>query len=120
MPDLSGGKPLSACVICGNSQLFRQKNFPQWLGLSLLTFACIAFFVLQLLYEPRWAWGILLGSALIDGLLYLLVGDAIVCYRCQAKHAGLPKHASYEPFELATAEKFRQEKIRREMAQKQK
>lgn len=117
-PNLDGGAPLTACAVCGNAQVFRQKNFPQWLGLSLLAFACASFFVLQLLYEPRWAWGILLGSALLDGLLYVWVGDAIVCYRCHAKHAGLPKHRSYEPFELATAEKYRQEKIRREMAAK--
>jgi hypothetical protein len=118
VPDLSSDKRLDACAVCGNKQLFRQKNFPQWLGLSLLAFACAAFFILQLLYEPGRAWGILLGSALIDGLLYLLVGDVIVCYRCQAKHAGLAKQKSYEPFELAMAEKYRQERIRRELAGK--
>jgi hypothetical protein len=118
VPDLSNGKPLSSCLVCGNGQLYRQKNFPQWLGLSLLAFACASFFVLQLLYEPRWAWGILLGSAALDGLLYYFVGDAIVCYRCHAKHAGLPRHPSYDPFELATGEKYRQEKIRRELAGK--
>lgn len=105
---------LRACVACGNKQLYRQKNFPQWLGLSLLTVACVAFFVLQLLYQPEWAWTILLGSAAIDLGLYLIVGDVIVCYRCQARHTGLPKQKAYEPFELAIAEKYRQERLRRE------
>jgi hypothetical protein len=118
VPGTAGGKPLRACVVCGNEELYRQKNFPQWLGLSLLAVACASFFVLQLLYQPGWAWGVLLGSAAIDGLLYYFVGDVIVCYRCQAKHAGLPKQRSYDPFELATGEKYRQEKIRREMAGK--
>jgi hypothetical protein len=108
------GSILRRCVVCGNDQLYRQKNFPQWLGLSLLTFACAAFFILQLLYHQGWAWAILLGSAAIDLILYLIVGDVIVCYRCQARHTGLPKQKAYEPFELAIAEKYRQERRRRE------
>lgn len=105
---------LRACVVCGNQQLYRQKNFPQWLGLSLLTIACGAFFVLQLLYQPAWAWTILLGSAALDLGLYLIVGDVIVCYRCQARHTGVPSRNTYAPFELAIAEKYRQERLRRE------
>jgi hypothetical protein len=107
---------LRQCVVCRNSQLYRQKNFPQWLGLSLLTFACAAFFILQLAYQQGWAWAILLGSAAIDLGLYLIVGDVIVCYRCEARHTGLPKQKAYEPFELAIAEKYRQERLRREMS----
>ena len=77
LPRLEAGQALSACVVCGNTQVFRQKNFPQWLGLSLLAFACASFFVLQLLYEPRWAWGILLGSALIDGRIHWFVAHLV-------------------------------------------
>lgn len=111
-------QPLPACTLCGCHQVFRQKNFPQWLGISLLAAACGAFFILSGLYMRNLAWGILLGSAAFDGLLYLIVGDAIVCYRCGAKHTGLPKHRSYDPFELAIAEKYRQERLRRELALK--
>lgn len=110
--------PLPACAACGCQQLYRQKNFPHWLGLSILTVACLAFFALQGLYEPRWAWLVLIGTALFDGVLYLFVGDAVLCYRCGARHVGLPKTAAYDPFELATAEKYRQERIRREQAHK--
>jgi uncharacterized protein (DUF983 family) len=116
---LSGGKPLAGCAACGNPQFYRQKNFPQWLGLSLLAVACAAFFILQGLYLPKPAWIILIGSALIDGLLYYaIVGDMQVCYRCGARHRGLPRHSSYEPFELAIAERYRQERLRREQAKK--
>ena len=117
-PQPAGEKPVTACAACGNGQLYRQKNFPQWLGLSLLAAACGSFFVLQILYLPWVAWAVLIGSAAIDGLLYLLVGDAVVCYRCGAKHTGLAKCRAYEPFDLATAEKYRQERLRREMAAK--
>ncbi|MFL5342151.1 MAG: hypothetical protein ACJ8F7_18550 [Gemmataceae bacterium] len=118
VPDLSVGKPLTACVACGNRQLYRQKNFPQWLGLLILTFACAAFFILSGLYMRNLAWAVLLGSAAFDGLLYLFVGDALVCYRCLARHSGLPRNKAYEVFELATAEKYRQERLRRELAAK--
>jgi len=111
----SDGK-LSQCVACGNAQVYRQKNFPQWLGLSLLTVACAAFFILQGLYLKDLAWAILLGSAAIDLVLYLIVGDVIICYRCHARHVGLAKQKSYDPFELAIAEKYRQERLRREAA----
>jgi hypothetical protein len=105
---------LHACVACGNRQVYRRKNFPQWLGLLLLSGACAGFFILQGLYLPRPAWIVLLGSAAFDLVLYLIVGDVIVCYRCQARHYGLPRQKSYEPFELPIAEKYRQERLRRQ------
>ncbi len=105
---------LISCVACGNQQVYRRKNFPQWLGMLLLVGACAAFIILQGLYLPTPAWIILLGSAAIDMVLYLIVGDVIVCYRCNARHYGLSRQKSYDPFELATAEKYRQEKLRRQ------
>jgi hypothetical protein len=112
--DIANGAKLSQCIACGNAQVYRQKNFPQWLGLSLLTVACAAFFILQGLYLKNLAWAILLGSAAIDLVLYRFVGDVIICYRCHARHVGLPQQKSYDPFELAIAEKYRQERLRRE------
>jgi hypothetical protein len=117
-PEPAGEKPMAACAACGNAELYRQKNFPQWLGLSILAAACGTFFVLQILYLPTLAWAVLLGSAVLDGLLYAVVGDAILCYRCGAKHTGLPKCRAYDPFDLSTAEKYRQERLRRELANK--
>lgn len=117
-PNLSADQKLCACTACGNKQLYRQKNFPQWLGLTLLALACSAFFILSGLYMKELAWVILLGSAAFDGLLYLFVGDVVVCYKCQARHYGLPVQKSYDPFDLAIAEKYRQERLRRELAQK--
>src|SRR5439155_24095686 len=86
--------PPAGCALCGNGELFRQKDFPQWLGLSVLAAACATFFVLQVLYHQWLAWAVLLGSAALDGLLYYgLVGDAVVCYRCGARHRGGPSRS---------------------------
>jgi hypothetical protein len=103
--------------VCGSAALYRQKDFPQWLGMSVLAAACASFFILQVLYQPWWAWAVLLGSAALDGLLYYgLVGDVVVCYRCGAQHRGGPSRA-FDPFELAVAERYRQERLRREQMQ---
>jgi hypothetical protein len=105
--------PLKHCTICGNAELYKKKGFPHWLGLTILGGACLAFLVLNLLYWQWWAWAALIGSAVFDGLLYLWVPDVIVCYRCDAHHSGIDSSASYEPFELTIAERYRQERIRR-------
>ncbi len=118
LPDaLAPDGRLTGCALCGNGELYRQKDFPQWLGLSVLAVACASFFILQVLYHQWLAWAVLLGSAALDGLLYYgIVGDAVVCYRCGAQHRGVPSRA-FDPFELAIGERYRQERIRREQLQ---
>jgi hypothetical protein len=111
---------VEACAVCGNAELYKKKDFPHWLGLSILTSACLGFVVAQGLFWPWVAWGILIASAAVDGLLYLGVRDAIVCYRCGAHHRGCPAGPAHEPFELGVAERYRQERLRRARLQAQK
>jgi hypothetical protein len=95
-----GDALLTACAICGNAEVYKKKGFPHWLGMTILAGACLAFLVLNLIYQQWWGWLILLGSAVIDGLLYLWVADVVVCYRCGAHHTGLPSTDAFSPFEL--------------------
>ncbi len=118
-PQVSEGRGtalLLACAVCGNRELYKKKGFPHWLGLSILTGSCLAFLVLSLLYYQWWGWGILLGSAAVDGLLYWCVGDVVVCYRCRA-HYSWTGPCGNAPFELIVEERYRQEKVRREQLQ---
>jgi hypothetical protein len=108
---------LPACAVCGSAELYKKKDFPHGLGLAILTVACLVSFVTYGLYEKWLTWAILIGTALFDGLLYLWVGDAVVCYRCGAVHRGLVPAAGHRPFELSTAERYRQERLRRERLQ---
>jgi hypothetical protein len=105
---------VSACVICGNDRLYKKKDFPHWLGMSLLVGACLLSVVTYGLYEKWLTWAILIGTALFDGVLYLLVGDAVVCYRCNAHYRGVAQNPAHEPFELTTGERYRQERIRKD------
>jgi hypothetical protein len=93
--------------------LYRRKDFPHWLGMSLLVAACVVSVVTYGLYQWWLTWGILIGTAVFDGLLYLWVGDVIVCYRCNAHHRGLSADR-HPPYELTVGERYRQERIRRE------
>jgi len=110
---VSQGIDLPTCLICGNRELYKKKDFPHWLGLTILTVACLAFLWAHAVYDPLIAWLILIGSAAFDGLFYLWVGDVIVCYRCGAEYRGFIPGASHHPFELTIAERYRQERLRR-------
>ena len=108
---------LPACVLCGGTELYKRKDFPHGLGLAILTVACLVSFVTYGLYEKWLTWAILIGTALFDGLLFLWVGDVVVCYRCEAHYRGLTPGSQHGPFDLGTAERYRQERLRREQLQ---
>ena len=54
---------------------------------------------------------------LFDLLLYLWVGDAVVCYRCGAVHSQFGPAPEIKPFDLGISERYRQQRIRREQLQ---
>lgn len=105
---------LPTCVVCGNRELYKKKDFPHWLGMTILLGACLASVFTYGWYEKWWTWAILLGSALVDGLLYLSVGDAVVCYGCGAHYRGFQPTSHHRPHELVVAERYRQERLRKE------
>ena len=65
-----------------------------------------------ILYEPVWAIGILMSFALVDLLLFSIMPDVLVCYRCGARHRNTQPDDSILHFHLEIAEKYRQEEIR--------
>jgi hypothetical protein len=111
---------LPACLMCGGHELYKKKDFPHKLGMGILVVACLASSITTLLYQWWLTWAILIGSAAFDGILYLLVKDVVVCYRCQAHFRGVPAHEHHQPFELTVHERYRQERLRREQLQKAK
>lgn len=110
---------VATCPICGNNEIYKKKDFPHWLGLTILTAASLAFIVAQNYYYPKTAWMILIGSALFDGGLYVWVGDVLVCYGCGAHIRGVQAAAGHAPFDLGIAERYRQERIRRDQLQQE-
>jgi hypothetical protein len=111
-PTADGGLPI--CLLCGNAELYRKKDFPHGLGLTILAVACLVSAIPYYSYHQWLAWAILIGTAVFDGLLYLFVGDVIVCYRCNAQYRGVRQPDTFRPFDLGIGERYRQERIRRE------
>src|SRR5438067_252974 len=79
---------LPTCAVCANHELYKKKDFPHWLGMTILVVALILSTLSYYWYEQWLSMTFLIGSALIDGGMYLMVGDVIVCYRCEAHHRG--------------------------------
>ena len=103
--------PPKDCLRCGNPDLWRQKNFPQSIGLLFVALAAITSSIAWMYYMPVLAIGILMFFAVIDMVLYIFMPDVLVCYRCQTKHHGIDV-SGHATFDHELAEKYRQEKIR--------
>src|SRR5437870_2607244 len=109
--EIYDGRP-SRCLVCGCDDLWRQKDFPQGLGLFLVALGAVLSTIAWANYMPRIALGVLLAFALVDLLLYALMKDVLVCYRCGARYRHTVLDADYPRFNLETAERYRQEAAR--------
>ncbi|MCS7166550.1 MAG: hypothetical protein RMI91_13355 [Gemmatales bacterium] len=108
---------LPRCRVCGNDEMYVQKDFPHRLGLTILVLAFALSCVFYYWHWIVWTWAVLIGSVVADAVLYWLVGNMTVCYRCQTRYRGFPPNPAHGPFDLATAEKYRQERLRRQAIQ---
>lgn len=107
------------CLVCPSTDLFVRKDFPQRLGVGIVTVGLLASCV-------TWAYSLLIptfvilfATALIDVVLYLVVPNALMCYRCGAMYRGAREIDQHGSFNLETHERHRQQKIRLEEAAKQ-
>ena len=103
---------LASCAICGSRDLFVRKDFPQRLGVSIVVLGFAASCVTWYYHRIVLTFGILFATALVDVLLYLLVGDLVECYQCHAQFRGETWAASHERFDLETHERYRQKAAR--------
>jgi DNA-directed RNA polymerase subunit RPC12/RpoP len=113
VPDdlLEGGK-LVRCVSCPSRDLFTRKDFPQSLGVTIVAIGALISTIFWAYGYPLWSFATLFVMAGIDVLLYVIVPNCVMCYRCGAIYRGAPGMDEHEPFDLETHEKHRQQKIR--------
>jgi hypothetical protein len=109
--DVVDGVP-RRCLVCGCGDLWRQKDFPQRLGLAMVGLGAILSTIAWAYHLPATALGVLLGFALVDLLLFTFMKDVLVCYRCQARFRDADLGEDYPRFNLETAERYRQEAAR--------
>ncbi|MHC5110192.1 MAG: hypothetical protein ACYTHJ_09980 [Planctomycetota bacterium] len=101
----AGGEIVDQCVICGGTELFIRKDFPQKLGLFVVVvfgLASLYFFTRNVLI----AWGVLAFAVLIDVVIYMIVGKVTACYSCRAEYRKCALNPAHEQFDLATSEKY--------------
>jgi hypothetical protein len=85
---------IERCAACGHDQLYFQKDFNRTTGIALV--------VLGSIFVP-WTYGLsLLGVTVLDYIVWRLVKNVIVCYRCQAVHRGYPPNPAIKAFDLVT------------------
>jgi hypothetical protein len=107
---------ITRCLVCPSEELFLRKNFPQRLGVTIVVVGLAASCIPWYFHNWYGTFAILFATALIDVVLYLVVGDMLQCYRCHAQYRGLPSLEQHEAFSLETHERHRQQKARLEQA----
>jgi DNA-directed RNA polymerase subunit RPC12/RpoP len=115
--DAVAGTRVQRCLVCPSTDLFVRKDFPQYLGVSIVAVGIVGSSIAWYYTNILWTFGILFLTALADLLLYTLVGDALMCYRCHAQYRGVDEMDSHGAFDLETHERYRQMAARLEIAQ---
>jgi len=100
------------CLVCGCHDLWRQKDFPQRLGVLMVAVGAICSTIAYYYHYHLWALGILMGFALIDMILFAVMPDVLVCYRCSSRYRKFDPQGGTAYFNLETSERYRQEAIR--------
>jgi len=116
--DSIDGNRVMRCLVCPSTDLFVRKDFPQRLGVGLVVVGIVGSSIAWYYSNVFWTFGILFATALVDVLLYMFVGDALMCYRCHAQYRGVEEMDSHGQFDLETHEKYRQLAARMEEVQK--
>ena len=108
---------LSRCVVCPSDDLFVRKDFPQRLGVGLVAVGILGSSIAWYHGNVTATFAILFATALADLVLYLVVGDSLMCYRCHAEYRQVLGLQAHKPFDLETHERHRQSLARLEQQQ---
>ncbi len=106
--DAMNGRQVRRCLVCPSTDLYVRKDFPQRIGVALVGVGIVGSSIAWYHFNLLWTFGILFATALADVLLYALVGDALMCYRCDALYRGVEEIDAHGQFDLETHEKYRQ------------
>lgn len=115
--DYAAGR-LQSCLLCGCGELFLRKDFSQRMGVTIVVIGFVLSTIAWGFHLRFVSYAILFATALIDVVLYFTVGNMLQCYRCHAEYRGLAELSNFEPFDLETHERFRQQAIRMAQARR--
>lgn len=104
---MSNGQ-IHRCLVCPSTDLYARKDFPQRLGVALVIAGFIGSSIAWANYQVFWSFAILFGTALVDLVLYIVMGESLTCYRCHAQYRGFEQIERHGGFDLETHERYRQ------------
>jgi uncharacterized protein (DUF983 family) len=90
---------VDTCPACGSSMLYVQRDFNQKVGLAIVIVGAVL-----APFTPFYS--SLMVAALIDALLYALLPEITVCYRCHAHFRGFARNPRHQAFDLHLAEQY--------------
>lgn len=97
--DVRESRVVDACPACGSSLLYVQRDFNQKAGLAVVALGAVLG-----PFTPYYS--SLMVAALIDALLYALLPEITVCYRCHAHFRGFARNPQHQAFDLHVAEQY--------------
>jgi hypothetical protein len=105
------------CVVCPSTELYVRKDFNQQLGVGIVAVGIVLSTIAWYYRQIYLTYGIFFGTALLDFVLWLVMGNLLQCYRCQAQYRGMIGMEEHGGFDLETHEKHRQTAARLAAAQ---
>ena len=98
-PAMRESQIVDACPSCGSPLLYVQRDFNQKAGLVVV--------VVGAALAPFTPYYSSLGVAvLLDAVLYSLLPEITVCYRCHAHFRGFVRNPRHQAFDLHVAEQY--------------
>ena len=109
---------MTRCLICTSTELYVRKDFSQPLGITIIVSGFVLASIAWFLHYSVLTYSILVGTAAIDALLYLVTGNTLHCYRCHSELRGLADLDQNDAFDLEVFERHRQQAARLELAER--
>jgi hypothetical protein len=98
-PALREQRAVDRCPACSGEQLYVQRDFNQKAGLAIVVAGA-------LLAPFTRFYASLVVAVIVDALLYLLLPEITVCYRCHAHFRGFRRNPKHAAFDLHLAEQY--------------
>lgn len=94
------------CAICELESLYVQKDFNRTLGVTIFISAALISLVFYGYNRVVASFLVLGGAVAVDYLLYIVLPEVTICYRCHSQYRGVSRNPANETFELGLAEKY--------------
>ena len=98
---------LRRCPVCGCSELFARKDFPQVTGFVVVIIAALVSMYMVGIDQIIPAVAVLAIVVVIDLAVFFFTGKCLVCYRCRSEFRDTPIAEDHSGWDLPTGEKYR-------------